>query len=142
LGECALDEKEQEQNLQERLNAGIREAQRRCTLVADDRRLLHVLKRGLADKAIVTDALDVEETSVGRKADLAQFGKIFDGRPMRALEVARAQQAKSWELRAAMSMARLWGDQGNRDAARYVLAPVYGWFTEGLDTLNLNRQRD
>jgi hypothetical protein len=76
LGECALDEKEQEQNLQERLNARIGEAQRRCTLVADDRRLLHVLKRGLADKAIVTDALDVEETSVGRNADLAQFGKI------------------------------------------------------------------
>jgi hypothetical protein len=140
LGECALDEKEQEQNLQERLNAAIREAQRRCTLVADDRRLLHVLKRGLADKAIVTDALDVEETSVGRKADLAQFGKIFDGRPMRALEVARAQQAKSWELRAAMSMVRFWGDQGKRDAARCVLAPVYGWFTEGLDTLDLNRQ--
>jgi predicted ATPase len=55
----------------------------------------------------------------------------------RALGVARAQQAKSWELRAAMSMARLWGDQGKRDAARGVLAPVYGWFTEGFDTLDL-----
>jgi predicted ATPase len=49
----------------------------------------------------------------------------------RALAVARVQQAKSWELRAAMSMARLWRDQGKREEARDLLAPVYGWFTEG-----------
>jgi predicted ATPase len=55
----------------------------------------------------------------------------------RALGVARQQQAKSWELRAAMSMARLWRDQGKRDEARELLAPVYGWFTEGFDTLDL-----
>ena len=55
----------------------------------------------------------------------------------RALEVARKQQAKSWELRAAMSMARLWRDQGKRDEARELLAPVYGWFTEGFDTRDL-----
>jgi len=55
----------------------------------------------------------------------------------RALAVTRQQQAKSWELRAAMSMARLWGDQGKRDEARDLLAPVYGWFTEGFDTLDL-----
>ena len=55
----------------------------------------------------------------------------------RALTVARDQDAKSWELRAAMSMARLWRDQGKRDEAREVLAPVYGWFTEGFDTLDL-----
>jgi predicted ATPase len=59
----------------------------------------------------------------------------------RALAVARAQQAKSWELRAAMSMARLWGDQGKRDSARGVLAPVYGWFTEGFDTLDLKEAK-
>jgi predicted ATPase len=51
----------------------------------------------------------------------------------RALAVARFQQAKSWELRAAMSLARLWRDQGKRDEARELLAPVYGWFTEGFD---------
>jgi len=50
----------------------------------------------------------------------------------RALMIARAQQARSWELRAAMSMARLWGDQGKRQQAHDLLAPVYGWFTEGL----------
>ena len=55
----------------------------------------------------------------------------------RALAVARAQEAKSWELRAAMSMARLWSDQGKREQARELLAPVYGWFTEGFDTLDL-----
>ena len=55
----------------------------------------------------------------------------------RALTVARAQQAKSWELRAAMSMTRLWRDQNKRDEARDLLAPVYGWFTEGFDTLDL-----
>ena len=50
----------------------------------------------------------------------------------RALAVARQQQAKSWELRAAMSIARLWRDQGKPQQARELLAPVYGWFTEGL----------
>ena len=59
----------------------------------------------------------------------------------RALTVARQQQAKSWELRAAMSMARLWRDQGKRDEARELLAPVYGWFTEGFDTLDLKEAK-
>ena len=59
----------------------------------------------------------------------------------RALVVARNQQAKSWELRAAMSMARLWRDQGKRDEARELLAPVYGWFTEGFDTLDLKEAK-
>jgi predicted ATPase len=58
-----------------------------------------------------------------------------------ALAVAREQQAKSWELRAAMSMARLWRDQGKRDEARDLLAPVYGWFTEGFDTLDLKEAK-
>ena len=58
-----------------------------------------------------------------------------------ALSVARAQQAKSWELRAAMSMARLWRDQGKRDQARDLLAPVYGWFTEGFDTRDLKEAK-
>jgi predicted ATPase len=59
----------------------------------------------------------------------------------RALAVARRQQAKSWELRAAMSMARLWRDQGKRQQARELLAPVYGRFTEGFDTLDLREAR-
>ena len=59
----------------------------------------------------------------------------------RALVVARQQQAKSWELRAATSMARLWRDQGKRDEARELLAPVYGWFTEGFETLDLKEAK-
>jgi class 3 adenylate cyclase/predicted ATPase len=59
----------------------------------------------------------------------------------RALAVAREQQAKSWELRAAMSMARLKRNQGKRDEARGVLAPVFGWFTEGFDTLDLKEAK-
>jgi class 3 adenylate cyclase/tetratricopeptide (TPR) repeat protein len=59
----------------------------------------------------------------------------------RALSIAREQQAKSWELRAAMSMARLWRDQGKRNEARDLLGPVYGWFTEGFDTLDLKEAK-
>ena len=59
----------------------------------------------------------------------------------RALTVARQQQAKSWELRAAMSMARLWRDQRKQQQARELLAPVYGWFTEGFDTLDLKEAK-
>jgi predicted ATPase len=59
----------------------------------------------------------------------------------RALAVAHQQQAKSWELRAAMSMARLWRDQGKRKEARELLAPVYGWFTEGFDTRDLKEAK-
>jgi predicted ATPase len=59
----------------------------------------------------------------------------------RALAVARQQQAKSWELRAAMSMARLWRDQGKVSEARELLAPVYGWFTEGFDTRDLKEAK-
>ena len=54
-----------------------------------------------------------------------------------AIAVAQEQKARSFELRAAMSVARLWRDQGKRDEARDLLAPVYGWFTEGFDTLDL-----
>jgi class 3 adenylate cyclase/predicted ATPase len=59
----------------------------------------------------------------------------------RALEVARQQQSKSLELRAAMSLARLWRDQGKPQQARELLAPVYGWFTEGFDTRDLKEAK-
>ena len=62
-------------------------------------------------------------------------------RERRALAVARKQEAKSWELRAAMSVARLWRDQGKVRKARELLAPVYGWFTEGFDTRNLKEAK-
>jgi predicted ATPase len=71
------------------------------------------------------------------ESDAAKAEDYFE----RALAVARHQQAKSWELRAAMSMARLWRDQGKRDEARDLLTPVYGWFTEGHDTRDLKEAK-
>jgi predicted ATPase len=58
-----------------------------------------------------------------------------------ALEIARNQQAKSFELRAAISLARLWQQQGKRTAAHELLAPIYGWFTEGFDTADLQEAK-
>jgi predicted ATPase len=58
-----------------------------------------------------------------------------------AITIAQQQQARTFELRAAMSMARLWRDQGERDEAHDLLAPVYGWFTEGFDTLDLKEAK-
>ena len=71
------------------------------------------------------------------ESDAAKAEAYFE----RALVVARQQQAKSWELRAAMSMARLWRDQGKPQQARELLAPVYGWFTEGFETLDLKEAK-
>jgi predicted ATPase len=58
-----------------------------------------------------------------------------------ALSIARQQDAKFWELRAVTSMARLWRDQGKRDEARDLVAPVYDWFTEGFETLDLQEAK-
>jgi class 3 adenylate cyclase/tetratricopeptide (TPR) repeat protein len=70
-------------------------------------------------------------------ADAAKAEVYFE----RALAVAREQQAKSWELRTSMSLARLWRDQGKAQQARELLAPVYGWFTEGFDTRDLKEAK-
>jgi predicted ATPase len=78
-----------------------------------------------------------EMALLSERPDAAKAENYFD----RALAVSRQQQAKSWELRAAMSMARLWRDQGKREEARELLAPVYGWFTEGFDTLDLKEAK-
>jgi predicted ATPase len=60
----------------------------------------------------------------------------------RSLAVARKQGARFWELRAAVSLARLWRNQGRHDEARHVLGPVYGWFTEGFDTPDLKEAKE
>ena len=74
---------------------------------------------------------------LGTEPDVAKAEAYF----ARALEVARQQQAKAWELRAAMSMARLLCAQGNLGHARDILAPVYGSFTQGFDTLDLREAK-
>jgi len=82
--------------------------------------------RFVGEVALKTPAPDTEKAE-----------KHFD----RALSVARHQQTKSWELRAAISMARLWRDHGKPQPARELLAPVYGWFTEGFDTRDLKEAK-
>jgi predicted ATPase/class 3 adenylate cyclase len=72
-----------------------------------------------------------------KEADAAKAQAHFE----RALSIAREKQAKSFELRAAMSLARLWRDQGKVQQARELLAPVYGWFTEGFDTRDLKEAK-
>ena len=74
---------------------------------------------------------------LGPEQDSGKAQEYFEG----ALTVARQQQAKSWELRAAMSLARLWRSQGKVLQARELRAPVYGWFTEGFDTRDLKEAK-
>jgi predicted ATPase len=71
------------------------------------------------------------------ESDVAKAQSYFE----RALSVARQQRAKSWELRAVVSMARLWCDQGKVEQARELLGPVYEWFTEGFDTRDLKEAK-
>jgi tetratricopeptide (TPR) repeat protein len=103
--------------------------------------------------AAVREGLDVQEQKGQRRWEaelyrlegLALIGlnRLEEGQKAleAALGVARRQQAKAYELRAAMSLARLWGERGRRAAARDLLAPVYGWFTEGFDTADLKEAK-
>ena len=92
-------------------------------------------KQTLWEAEIHRTAGEIELMS--RAPDAAKAQVYFE----RALSIARAQQARSWELRAATSMARLWRDQGRRQQARDLLAPVHGWFTEGFDTADLKEAK-
>jgi predicted ATPase len=115
------------------------------------------LKAGRANDALaaVTEALACVERSEERVFD-AQVHRCYGDvllaqaawnaaeaeRSYRhALEIARGQNARLLELRAATSLARLWRDEGKVQQARELLAPVYGWFTEGFDTLDLKEAK-
>ena len=103
----------------------------------------------------MTEALTAFETS--QRGDMLTEAHRFRGELMlrqappdaaqaeasfqHAVAVARRQQAKSWELRAAMSLSCLWQQQGKRAEAYELLAPVYGWFTEGFDTADLQEAK-
>ena len=98
---------------------------------------------------MVGEALDVQERTGQRRWEaelhrlegiaLLGLNRFEEGQTALegALRVARHQQARSYELRAATSLARLWGERGRRAEARDLLAPVYDWFTEGFDTADL-----
>ncbi|MBV9198572.1 MAG: AAA family ATPase [Alphaproteobacteria bacterium] len=99
-------------------------------------------------QAVLREALAlVERTGIRyHEAELHRLdGELSHGRDderseacfRHAIKIARAQQAKSFELRAATSLARLWSERGRRTEARELLAPIYGWFTEGFDTADL-----
>ena len=102
---------------------------------------------GEAETAVETTKYTWYEAEVNRIAgkiellspdpDPAKAEAYFE----RSLTVARQQQAKSWELRASMNLARLWRDQGKVQQTRELLAPVYGWFTEGFDTRDLKEAK-
>ena len=96
---------------------------------------VEISKESFCEAEIHRRAGEIALLSPGPDAPKAEA--YFD----RALAVAREQQAKSWELRAAMSMARLWRDQGKRQRAHDLLAPVYGCFTEGFDTVDLKEAK-
>jgi predicted ATPase len=74
-------------------------------------------------------------------APLASRPEQQKQKTLHALLITRRQQAKSLELRAAISLARLWQQQGKHADARELLAPIYGWFTEGFDTADLQEAK-
>ena len=106
---------------------------RRC--IGEAMTLVETTKERWCEAEVHRTAGEIALTSPER--DEAKAEAYFE----RALAVARQQQAKSWELRAAMSMARLWRNQGKDQQARELLAPVYEWFTEGFDTLDLKEAK-
>jgi predicted ATPase len=77
------------------------------------------------------------ELLLDQRRDAAKAERLFDT----AVQVARSQSARSLELRATMSLCRLWQSQGKREQARQALEPIYGWFTEGFDTADLQEAK-
>jgi predicted ATPase len=114
-------------------DAGYRDEAWHC--VADAKSLLDTSKEALFDAEVARVAGEIALQSSNPEIAKAE---MFFGH---ALKIARAQHAKSWELRAAMSLARLWCDQGKVQQARELLSPVYGWFTEGFDTRDLKEAK-
>jgi predicted ATPase len=106
---------------------------------------LHVVAEGLATAAQTREGFfEAEQCRLQGELLLAHAvpkHPVAESSFQQALTVARRQQAKSLELRAAMSLARLWQRQGKCTAAHDLLAPIYGWFTEGFDTPDLRDAR-
>ena len=118
------------------------EAAGRVGQVEDGLRLLAVTKAALEANGqgdLLTEAYRLQGALLLQQAipDPAQAEACFQ----QALAIARRQRAKSWELRTALRLSRLWQRQGKRQAAYDLLAPIYGWFTEGFDTPDLQEAR-
>ena len=121
------------------------------TLLADANRNVQQPQDGLRQLA---EAISVTDKTQGRyyEAEMHRVrGELFlsmhdhgaaEASLRKAIDVAQHQCAKTWELRASMSLARLCRDRGKVQQARELLAPVYGWFTEGFDTLDLKEAKE
>jgi predicted ATPase len=120
------------------------------TLLADAHREVQQPQNGLRQ---LEEAITVTDRTQARyyEAEMHRVrGELFlsmhdDGAAeasfRKAINVAQHQSARTWELRAAMNLARLWRDHGKLQQARELLAPVYGWFTEGFDTRDLKEAK-
>jgi predicted ATPase len=99
--------------------------------------IAQIERPGWEERHYYAETLHTGGCLLSLKGDMAGAERNY----IASLDWARQQQTKSWELRAAMGMALLWRDQGKLDEARELLAPVYGWFTEGFDTLDLKEAK-
>jgi predicted ATPase len=106
-------------------------------LVVINEAIAQIERPGWEERHYYAEALRIRGWLLTLKEDAEGAERAY----IASLDWTRKQQAKSWELRTAMSMARLWRDQGKREEARDLLAPVYGWFTEGFDTLDLKEAK-
>ena len=102
-----------------------------------DEQIAQIERPGREDRLHYAEILRLKGWVLSLKGDLEGAEREFRA----SLTWARRQQAKSWELRTSISMARLWQSQGKRQDAYELLAPVYGWFTEGFDTKDLQEAK-
>jgi predicted ATPase len=98
-----------------------------------DEQITQIERPGWEERLFYAEILRLKGWMLSLKGDLEGGERNF----LTSLDWARRQQAKSWELRTSVSLARLWQSQGKRQDAYELLAPVYGWFTEGFDTKDL-----
>ncbi len=102
-----------------------------------DERIEQVERPGWDERGYYAEILRLKGWMLSLKDDLEGAEKNYAA----SLDCAREQQAKSWELRTSTSLARLWQQQGKAKEAHDLLAPVYGWFTEGFDTKDLKEAK-
>jgi predicted ATPase len=95
-----------------------------------DEAIAQIEHPGWGERYFCAEILRLKGWMLSLKGDLEGAERNF----LASLDWARRQQAKSWELRTSTSLARLWQSQGKRQDAYQLLAPIYGWFTEGFDT--------
>jgi len=102
-----------------------------------DEAMAQIERPGWGERFFCAEILRLKGWILSLKGDLAGAEQTF----LTSLTWARRQQAKSWELRTSMSLARLWQSQGRRQEAYELLVPVYNWFTEGFDTKDLQEAK-